>query len=329
VALGEFDLIAKYFTRPARRVALGVGDDCALLAPAPGMHLAVSMDTLVAGRHFLDDIEPRRLGHLALAVNLSDLAACGARPLAFMLSLTLPAVDEAFLAGLADGLFELAGQHDMDLMGGNTTAGPLNIGITVFGEVPLAAALLRSGARPGDDLWVSGRLGGARLAVQALHGQVALDAAALAQARAVLESPQPRVALGLVLRGVASSAIDLSDGLVGDLAHVLEASGQAVGRAPLGAVIRVDDIPRSPLLAMQPRACQLECLLSGGSDYELLFTSAKPQRAAVQAAAAGAGVSVTCIGRIEAGPGVRVLDCGGREVPGDWRSFDHFSSRWG
>jgi thiamine-monophosphate kinase len=186
MALGEFDLIAKYFARPARRVALGVGDDCALLAPGPGMQLAVSMDTLVEGRHFLPDIDPRVLGRKALAVNLSDLAACGAQPLAFMLSLTLPQVDEAFLAGLSAGLFDLAGQHDMDLMGGNTTAGPLNLAITVFGEVPLHGALLRSGARAGDDLWVSGELGDARLAVQALSGRAHLDPAALRQARRVL-----------------------------------------------------------------------------------------------------------------------------------------------
>lgn len=325
MALGEFDLITKYFARPARRVALGVGDDCALLAPRPGMQLAVSMDTLVQGRHFLPDIDPRVLGRKALAVNLSDLAACGAQPLAFMLSLTLPQVDEAFLAGLSAGLFDLAGQHDMDLMGGNTTAGPLNIAITVFGEVPLHGALLRSGARAGDDLWVSGELGDARLAVQVLSGRAHLDAQAFRQVRGVMEAPQARVALGMALRGVAGSAIDLSDGLMGDLAHLLQASGQALNLgAPLGARIDVDAIPHSALLAAQPLACRHECLLSGGGDYELLFTAAPQRRAAVQAAAAACGTPVARIGCIEAGPGVRVVDSSGAAVPGAWQSFDHF-----
>jgi thiamine-monophosphate kinase len=322
MALGEFELIAKYFARPARRVALGVGDDCALLAPQPGMQLAVSMDTLVEGRHFLPDIDPRVLGRLALAVNLSDLAACGAQPLAFMLSLTLPQVDEAFLAGLSAGLFALAEHHELDLMGGNTTAGPLNIGITVFGEVPQEAALLRGGARPGDDLWVSGTLGDARLGVEALRGQAALDGPALAQARQAMEMPQPRVSLGLALRGLATSAIDLSDGLLGDLGHVLRASGP--GGAPLGATLDVDAIPRSALLAAQPRDCQHLCLLAGGGDYELLFTSPPARRDAVQAAAGSAGVPIQRIGHVETLPGVRMHDGRGAAVVGPWRSFDHF-----
>lgn len=322
MALGEFELIAKYFSRPARRVALGVGDDCALLAPQPGMQLAVSMDTLVEGRHFLADIDPRVLGRLALAVNLSDLAACGAQPLAFMLSLTLPQVDEHFLAGLSAGLFALAERHELDLMGGNTTAGPLNIGITVFGEVPQEAALLRSGARPGDDLWVSGTLGDARLGVEAVRGQVALDVPALAQARQAMEMPQPRVSLGLALRGLATSAIDLSDGLVGDLSHVLRASGR--GGAPLGATLDVDALPRSALLAAQPRDCQHLCLLAGGGDYELLFTSPPARRDAVQAAAGSAGVPIKRIGHVETPPGVRVHDGRGMAVVGPWHSFDHF-----
>ncbi|MEY8876445.1 MAG: thiamine-phosphate kinase, partial [Leptothrix sp. (in: b-proteobacteria)] len=221
MALGEFDLIARYFTRPVRRSPLGIGDDCALLAPAPGMQLAVSTDMLVEGRHFLSTVAPERLGHKALAVNLSDLAACGARPLAWTLALALPRADEAQLAGLARGLFALADQHDIELVGGDTTAGPLNLCITVFGEVPAGAALLRSGARPGDDLWVSGWLGDARLALEVFRGTVELDGADFAAVRLALELPQPRVALGLALRGLASSAIDLSDGLLGDLGHVL------------------------------------------------------------------------------------------------------------
>lgn len=227
--MGEFDLIARYFTRPTRRAALGVGDDCALLQTAPGMQLAVSSDMLVQGRHFFPDVDPFTLGHKALAVNLSDLAACGAQPLAFTLALALPRADAAWLEAFSRGLFALADAHDCDLMGGDTTQGPLNICITVFGEVPAGQALLRSGARAGDDVYVSGTLGDARLALEALRGTVALPAGVaadlLTQARQRLEQPTPRVALGLALRGVASAAIDVSDGLLGDLQHILQASG--------------------------------------------------------------------------------------------------------
>eukprot|EP01030_Chromulinospumella_sphaerica_P010223 gene10223-10030_t len=223
--MGEFDLIARYFTRPVRHVVLGVGDDCALLAPRPGMQLAISSDMLVQGRHFFADVDPEALGHKALAVNLSDLAACGAKPLAFTLALALPRVDEAWLAGFSRGLLALADAHGCELVGGDTTQGPLNICITVFGEVPAGQALLRSGAREGDDIYVSGTLGDARLALEALLGHIHLPDELLAQARQRLERPTPRVALGLALRGVASSAMDVSDGLLGDLVHILKASG--------------------------------------------------------------------------------------------------------
>ena len=197
--MGEFDLIARYFTRPVRKAALGVGDDCALIAPAPGMQLAISSDMLVEGRHFFADVDPEALGHKALAVNLSDLAACGAKPLAFTLALSLPRVNEAWLAGFSRGLLALADAHGCELVGGDTTQGPLNICITVFGEVPTGQALLRSGARPGDDIYVSGTLGDARLALEALLGHIALPAEVLARARQRLERPTPRVALGLSL----------------------------------------------------------------------------------------------------------------------------------
>ncbi len=226
--MGEFDLIARYFTRPVRpggAAALGVGDDCALLAPRPGMHLAVSSDMLVEGRHFFAGVDPRTLGHKALAVNLSDLAACGARPLAFTLALALPQADAPWLQAFADGLFALADAHGCELVGGDTTRGPLNLCITVFGEIPAGQALLRSGARAGDDIWVSGTLGDARLALEALLGHIQLPANALAHARQRLEQPTPRVQLGQLLRGIASSALDVSDGLLGDLGHILAAIG--------------------------------------------------------------------------------------------------------
>ncbi len=319
MALGEFELIRRHFTRPVRRAVLGVGDDCAVLAPTPGQQLAVTSDMLVEGRHFLSTVEPERLGHKALAVNLSDLAACGARPLGFTLALALPQADEDFLAGLARGLFALADRHGCELVGGDTTRGPLTLSITAFGELPPGTALLRSGARVGDQVWVSGQLGDARLALEVFRGQLRLPGEGFDQVRVAMERPEPRVALGQALRGLASSAVDLSDGLVGDLGHVLAASG-------VGARLDVDALPRSRWLAMQAMAWQHACTLAGGDDYELLFT-APPERAdAVRAAGQAAGVAVTPIGHIEAAPGLRLLDRSGAELAGSWMAFDHFKS---
>jgi len=281
------------------------------------MQLAVSTDMLVEGRHFLATVPPERLGHKALAVNLSDLAAIGAAPLGFTLALSLPRADEAFVASLAAGLFALADAHGIDLVGGDTTAGPLNLCITVFGEVPAGQALLRSGARPGDDLWVSGTLGDARLALEVFRGRLALAGEAFEQVRRAMEQPTPRVALGLALRGVASSAIDLSDGLLGDLGHVLRRSG-------VGAVVDIDLLPRSAVLAALPQALQHECLLAGGDDYELLFTAPAQRRDAVLAAGLAAGVVVTCCGRIDDGRTLRVVDAAGRAVEASFHAFDHF-----
>ena len=324
--MSEFDLIARYFTRPVRRAALGVGDDCALLAPAPGMQLAVSSDMLVEGRHFFAGVDPMALGHKALAVNLSDLAACGARPLAFTLALALPRVDEPWLQGFAQGLFDLADAHGCELVGGDTTAGPLNICVTIFGEVPTGQALLRGGARAGDDIWVSGTPGEARLALDALRGQLTLPAATLARLRARLERPTPRVALGLALRGLATSAIDLSDGLLGDLGHILKASR-------VGATIKAHSA--TDLLAAS--ACQesvtshfddntlMQCALAGGDDYELAFTAPPALRPAVQAAADGCGTRITRMGRITPEPGLRLQSRTGQALPGQFASFDHFA----
>ena len=315
--LGEFDLITTYFAWPSRRAALGNGDDCALLAPAPGMQLAISTDMLVEGRHFLSTVEPQRLGHKALAVNLSDLAACGARPLAFSLALAMPKVDEAFLAGFSRGLRALAEAHDCELIGGDTTAGPLNICITVFGEVPAGQALLRSGAKSGDDLYVSGETGDARLALEVFRGTQTLDGAAFEAVRLRMEQPQPRVALGLALRGVATSAIDVSDGLLGDLSHVLRAS-------KVGALIEADALPRSEVLDGLPVTLRREFGLAGGDDYELLFTAPPSRREAVAAASRAAGVAVTRIGRIEAEPGLRLIDAQGAAIDAHYAAFDHF-----
>ena len=321
-ALGEFDLIARYFTRTPKRAALGVGDDCALLAPLPtGQQLAVSSDMLVEGRHFLSTVLPERLGHKALAVNLSDLAACGAEPLAFTLALAMPRVDEAFLEGFARGMFALADEHGIELVGGDTTAGPLNICITVFGAVPAGQALLRSGARAGDDIWVShplgGGLGDARLALEVFRGRLSLAGEAFEAVRARMECPAPRVALGQALRGTATSAIDLSDGLAGDLGHVL-------ARSKLGATLHANALPMSATLASMPRAVRLECTLAGGDDYELLFTAAPSNAHQVLAAADRAGIAVTRIGRIETALGLRIVDAQGAPLAQGFSSFDHF-----
>ena len=319
-AVGEFELIRRHFTRPGRSrdVVLGVGDDCALLRLQPGMQLAVSCDMLVEGRHFLSTVAPERLGHKALAVNLSDLAACGAEPLACTLALALPRGDEDFVAALARGFFALADAHGIELVGGDTTAGPLNLCISVFGQVPPGQALLRSGAQVGDELWVSGTLGDARLALEVFRGRVSLSGDAFERVRRAMELPQPRVALGLALRGVASSAIDLSDGLVGDLGHVLQRSGVA-------ARVDVDALPRSADLAALPLALQQECLLAGGDDYELLFTAAPARYADVLAAARQAGVAVTRCGLVTAGSGLSVVDGAGRALDLALRGFDHFA----
>lgn len=322
----EFDLIARYFTRPVKKAALGVGDDCAIINSSPGMQLAISSDMLVEGQHFFSDVSAYSLGHKALAVNLSDLAACGATPVGFTLALALPRADEAWLQEFSSGLWALADAHGCELLGGDTTQGPLNICITVFGEIPRGQALLRSGAQVDDDIYVSGMLGDARLALDALQGKIELPREILAQARQRLELPTPRVALGTALRGVATSSIDISDGLVGDLGHILKASG-------VGAQIDTDVTMN--LIA----ACtntdwitdqfyaekQLQIVLSGGDDYELAFTSPPTARQAVHAASVSSQTPVTRIGVIQSQPGLRLVNGRGQPVDGQFTSFNHFT----
>jgi thiamine-monophosphate kinase len=321
--MGEFDLIERYFKRPARRSPLGVGDDCALLAPAPGMQLAVSSDMLVEGRHFLSTVRPGALGHKAMAVNLSDLAACGAKPLAFTLALALPAVDEDWLNHFSFALLSLAELYDCDLVGGDTTRGPLNICITVFGEIPKGEALLRSGAKAGDDIWVSGTLGDARLALEVFRGTLRLPGELFDRARHRMEWPEPRVALGQALRGIASAAIDVSDGLVGDLGHILKASG-------VGATLDVDiavglmGLEAAALDSVISPETRRACVLAGGDDYELAFTAPPSAREAVEQASRTTRTPVTRVGRIEAQTGLRLVDARGRGVTRRYASFDHF-----
>ena len=316
----EFQLIADYFTRPVRRsdrLTLGVGDDCALLTPGPGMQLAVSTDMLVEGRHFFAGAEPNALGHKCLAVNLSDLAAMGARPLAFTLALALPEANADWLAAFSQGMLALADAHECELIGGDTTKGPLNICITVFGEVPAADALRRDRAQVGDDIWISGTLGDARLALGGYLGEIELDEATQAQAGTRMHRPSPRVTLGRQLLGIAHAAIDISDGLRGDLQHVLD-------RSNVGASLNVDALPAGPMLAKFDQDLRRRFTLSGGDDYELCFTAARIKHDAIRVAARETGVAVTRIGRIEAEPGLRLLDGNGHALAIDTTSFDHF-----
>ncbi len=332
--MGEFDVIERYFKRPARKAALGVGDDCALLMPNAGLQLAISSDELVEGRHFLSTVHPSHLGHKALAVNLSDLAASGAEPLAFTLALALPRVDEAWLAGFSEGLFQLADAHNCELIGGDTTQGPLNICITVLGEVPPGDALLRHNAQVGDDIYISGTVGDARLALEVFRGTQSLEAHAFEQVRARMEQPTPRVQLGLELRAIANAAIDVSDGLLGDLGHILK-------RSNVGAEINTDWLQTagsfsgslnehthagiSPWLAALPFNKRLEFAMSGGDDYELCFTAPVNQRELVHAAAWESDTPVTRIGRITETSGLVVLDPQGQPITRRFASFDHFA----
>jgi thiamine-monophosphate kinase len=349
--LGEFELIARFFERTGHalpsRVILGIGDDCALLQPTPGMQWAVSSDLLVSGRHFFADVDPHTLGHKALAVNLSDLAACGAQPVGFTLALSLPHADAAWLQGFSQGLFALADAHDCPLVGGDTTRGPLTICITVFGEVPPHQVLLRSGARAGDDIWVSGTLGDAALALKCLQDQqirqsqqslpddavllpANLPPDALLAARRRLETPTPRLALGRALRGIASAAADVSDGLLGDLGHILQRS--AVG-ATLDAQTAMNLLAARAYMTCAEATLDtqnpahthaLRLVLCGGDDYELVFTAPAHLRAQVLQAAADSVTPVTRVGRIEAAPGLRVLSADGTPLQGAWAGFDHF-----
>lgn len=326
----EFELIDRFFRQsaaPGAGVVLGVGDDCALLAPAPGMQLAVSSDMLVEGRHFLPTVAPEHLGHKALAVNLSDLAACGARPLGFTLSLGLPRPDARWLEPFARGLLALAGEHGCALVGGDTTAAPvITLSLTVLGEVPSGGALLRGGACAGDELWVSGHLGDARLALEAFRGTLSLPQAVFEAVRQRMERPTPRVALGQALRGVASSAIDVSDGLAGDLGHVLRQSrvGACIQAELACDLIAAQTVPAWPA-GQFTRKQRLDWVLGGGDDYELAFTAPPERHGAVLAAGRASATTVRCIGRIEPQPGLRVAWPDEPATPWVAAGFDHFA----
>ena len=319
---GEFDLIARYFARPTPSAVLGPGDDCALLQPSPGKQLAVTSDMLVAGTHFLPETDPGRLGWKTLAVNLSDLAAMGATPRWALLAGALPAADEAWLAAFAEGFFACAAEYGVELVGGDTTRGPLNLCVTAIGEIEPGRALRRDGARPGDQIWVSGRPGLAALGLAHLQGRVELPEVWQRLCVGALEKPRPRVALGQALRGIASAAIDVSDGLLADLAHICEGSACAADVF----LVQLPHLPKGDSYNADLRRIALECQVGGGDDYELCFTAPGAQSLAIGRIAAELELPLWHIGEIVAGPGgqVRVLDPDGKPVEFPHLGYDHF-----
>ncbi|MDA8329232.1 MAG: thiamine-monophosphate kinase [Betaproteobacteria bacterium] len=347
----EFDLIQHYFSRPAPSALLGVGDDAALLQPTADHCLAVSSDTLVAGIHFFSDADPFCLGWKALAVNLSDLAAMGATPRWVTLALTLPHVEPVWLERFSAGLYQCAEQYQIDLVGGDTTRGNLSMTLTVIGEVPLnvmsepasfqsghsnipqrdgapftparhrsSPALRRNGAQIGDTVWVSGELGTAALALASLQNRLVLDARLTDEFAQRLHRPVPRVALGIALRGIAHSAIDISDGLVADLGHLLQASG-------LAGVIDYKHIPMHQQAAkVADKPMLQQCALSGGDDYELCFTAPASATSKMIDLGIKLDLKLTAIGYIEAGTGLRVRDDFGRDILAGYAGYDHFQA---
>jgi thiamine-monophosphate kinase len=319
MALTEFEIIRRYFTHRVRRAVLGAGDDAAIVRCRRGMELVVSTDMLVSGRHFFRDADPARLGHKALAVNLSDMAAMGAAPRWATLAIALPRVDPRWLKAFSGGFMRLARRHGVDLVGGDTTRGPLAICVQIIGEVPAGRALRRDGARAGDDVWVSGTLGDAALALAAARGRIRLAARERRQVEARLHAPSPRLALGAALRGVARSAIDVSDGLVADLGHLCE-------RSRVAATVELGRLPASPdmkrhLESTAARTAQL----AGGDDYELVFTAGRSRRDAIARIARRLRIRLTRIGTITRGrPAVTVTGGGGRPVRLRQAGFDHF-----
>ena len=343
---GEFDLINKYFLRNSlsnpsidhhpEQVLLGIGDDCALLAPPPSDHmLAVTSDMLVENRHFFSDADPKLLGHKSLAVNLSDLAAMGAKPTAFTLSIALPHVNHAWLSAFSEGLHAISDQFHCPLIGGDTTSGPLTIAITAMGYLPKKSALKRSGAKVGDDIWVSGEVGDARYALGIRRGEwpsISPDASSWTKIALRMDAPQPRVDLGIALRDVAHSAVDISDGLLGDLQHILKAS-------QCQAAIQIDQVPISTQLQLESQAMRRICSLRGGDDYELCFTAPRQNAAQIEAIGRNLNLRLTKIGNITEAPissssndaihRMVLIDQQGERLPLQevqmyLKSFDHF-----
>lgn len=316
---GEFSLIGRHFDWPAPPDYLGVGDDCALMPVSPGHRLAVTTDLLVEGCHFFPDADPQNLGHKALAVNVSDLGAMGARPLACVLGLSLPHVDDAWLGAFARGFRALADAVGCPLVGGDTTRSMhgVVISVTAMGEVPVDTALKRSAAQVGDDIWVTGSLGAAHLALELMQGRHPSLIHLLEEVRPSLERPQPPVSFGASLAGLAHAAIDISDGLLQDLGHILKASGR-------GAEIDFSCLPLHPALAgLDPTLVQ-RAVLNGGDVYQLCFTAAPDARNRIETVARDHQVAVTRIGRIRPGAGINVAGSPIPLGPEGYGGFDHF-----
>ena len=314
----EFELISRYFARPALQAVLGPGDDCALLAPSPGMELAITTDMLVAGTHFLPDTDPYQLGWKTLAVNLSDLAAMGAKPRWVLLAGSLPEADETWISAFADGLFACAKRYTVDLVGGDTTRGPLNLCLTALGETPVGKALRRDGAQDGDDVWVSGQPGLAALGLAHLQGHMVLPEELATRCIAALQKPAPRVELGLALleRKLAHAAIDVSDGLLADLGHIAT-------RSHMDAEVFEAQLPYLPA-GVDPTSAR-KAQIAGGDDYELVFVTAPDKRHHLAGLAIELDLPLWRIGRILAGSGaVRLLDADGTVVNTTQKGFDHF-----
>ena len=333
--LGEFDLIQRFFKTQSEAmlaknpgsVILGIGDDCALLETDPAEEIAITSDMLVSGRHFFADANPEWLGWKALAVNLSDLAAMGAKPLGFTLALALPKADPVWLEAFSKGLFAIAHQYSCPLIGGDTTAGPLNICITAFGSVPREKAIRRSGALEGDDIWASGCLGDARLTLAALRHEIKLSKNDLEAIEARMHQPTPRVNLGIALRNIANAALDISDGLLGDLKHILKQSNQ-------DAEIFLDQLPKSATLSNQSMDIQNQYAASGGDDYELCFTAPASKRDEIAKISADLKLPLTQIGSIKrmqkSTPEIKLINSTGvvlkqEQVNQLFQSFDHFA----
>ncbi len=321
---GEFALIDKYFARPTPSAILGPGDDCALVQPTPGKQLAVTTDMLVAGTHFLPDTDPKNLGWKALAVNLSDLAAMGATPRWVTLAGALPAVDEAWIAAFADGFFACASEYGVDVIGGDTTRGPLNLCITAMGEVEPGRALRRDGAQVGDQIWVSGRPGLAALGLAHLQGKVSLPDPWPRLCVAALEKPRPRVALGQALVGIATAAIDVSDGLLADLGHICERSDCAAAVK----LVQLPHLPKGDTYDADLRRIALECQVAGGDDYELCFTAPGTLSLTIAQIAARLELPLWHIGEIVAGQAgeVTVYDPDFNPVSFERKGYDHFAA---
>ncbi|MGL6070551.1 thiamine-phosphate kinase [Craterilacuibacter sp.] len=315
--MNEFELIRRHFTRVAPSAELGVGDDAAIVRPTPGCEMHVSVDMLVENRHFFAGMDPAALGHKTLAVNLSDMAAMGATPRWVVLALALPEINPAWAAGFAEGFFGLAQRFGVDLIGGDTTRGPLALSVTIMGEAPAGEALRRTAAKAGDDIWVSGTLGEAALALAVRLGQIGdVPEDVLAACTTRLERPEPRVMLGLALRGIAHAAIDVSDGLLADLGHIAAASG-------IGAEIELTALPTHPWLDLR-RENHAALIAAGGDDYELCFTAPASARQILSMISQALALPLSRIGCMTHGAGVRLLGCGGREHVLNKKGYDHF-----